>query len=455
MKTGALRPLEKRVDAGARILDASPADDRRILRVSLVVWCLFVLYGSFLPFHFSADSGAVLDSLSRVRTPLFVNGHRTFSILDVIANVLLFVPVGFLLVGSCFRRSGTVRAWGVIASGFLAFTFSSLIEIGQLFEPGRVSSTIDVAADTTGALVGAVAASIVLGAAERRIGTTLTAVVHEEPLSLIVGLLVVVLAADRFYPFAVTLDVTTAWNSIRHAQVVPLASFRQSFWGDLLIDKTLIPAFLAALLCQVIARRRSARITTPAPVAWLLTTLFALTLEIAKVLWVGRRPNVDNVIVASLGALAGVWLLPRIVRSRMVGARPAAWLVVLALALLAYAELTPFDFALAPGAVSAKAHRVEWLPLSAYYWADPQSALFDLWNKLLLSGFLGFAGANLPGRPRLRPVAAGLAAGGLLEIAQVLKVTRLPSVSDVLVFGLGAYLGERTCQRYRTIRGEI
>jgi VanZ family protein len=152
--------------------------------------------------------------------------------------------------------------------------------------------------------------------------------------------------------------------------------------------------------------------------------------------------------LAMLGALAGVTLVPLIVRSRPVRAYPELTLLGLATALLVYAELTPFSFAITPQAIVAKASRIEWLPLASYYGVEPQRALFDLWNKLMLSGFLGFAAAGALGGGRSASTAFGLILGGLLEGAQLLTVSRIPSVTDILIFGLGSYLGGTCHSRY-------
>ena len=71
-------------------------------------------------------------------------------LLDIAANVLLFVPLGFLY-RLAFRRG---RALRVLWMGML---LSAAIEAAQLFESAREASLIDVAANALGALLGALA----------------------------------------------------------------------------------------------------------------------------------------------------------------------------------------------------------------------------------------------------------------------------------------------------------
>jgi glycopeptide antibiotics resistance protein len=86
--------------------------------------------------------------LAAIAIPLELQpqGHFTlaFNAIDVVENVVGFVPVGFVLGGL-----GPVRAV-LVAAGI-----SMLAEISQLFMVDRNSSAIDVATNITGALLGA------------------------------------------------------------------------------------------------------------------------------------------------------------------------------------------------------------------------------------------------------------------------------------------------------------
>ncbi|MFO0947147.1 MAG: VanZ family protein [Planctomycetota bacterium] len=70
---------------------------------------------------------------------------------DLICNVLLFMPLGFLLELSI---SGSMSRWHLRALLF-GFLLSSAIEGLQLFLPGRVTSFSDVVTNSLGAWVGA------------------------------------------------------------------------------------------------------------------------------------------------------------------------------------------------------------------------------------------------------------------------------------------------------------
>lgn len=70
---------------------------------------------------------------------------------DVIANVLLFVPLGFL-----FRVSATTATGRRPATALLAgLAVSAALETAQIFLPGRFASPVDVATNAAGAWLGA------------------------------------------------------------------------------------------------------------------------------------------------------------------------------------------------------------------------------------------------------------------------------------------------------------
>lgn len=99
-----------------------------------------------------------LDFLQRHGLP----GWFNYGVLEASANVVLFVPLGFA-TGLAF--TGT-RWWQTGALGLLV---SGCIELGQLlFLHGRFASPVDIATNSTGAVLGALGALLVLRRAGAR-----------------------------------------------------------------------------------------------------------------------------------------------------------------------------------------------------------------------------------------------------------------------------------------------
>lgn len=416
----------------------------RVQRILLLAWCAFVVYGSFIPFHFDTNPDVVRARLAQVRLYPYQDGVRNFSRLDVVSNVLLFIPFGFLLAGRGVWRRG--RSWPVriAVTGALAALFSSTIEVGQLFTPGRTASVIDVEADVAGALVGACLAGLFSWLEEWVEGGVRLA--RDEPRLVAIALLILWLVSDAFYPFALTLDVSTLWHNFKQARWIPFHGSPR-FWLDRVVDQAVMFAMLAALAAMTLRRRVSAAAASVVAIG--VSMALSVALEGGKLFFVARSPNVENVILASMGSVVGAIVVPAAMTWTPLTRHAKAALAVFALALLAYAELTPFAFDASPPAVAAQIRRIEWIPFWSYYGADPQSALFDLWRKLLLSGFWGFAFARLRGASPLAAGASGLAVGALLEGPQILLAPRVPSVTDVSILAVGAWIGGTVCHHYR------
>ena len=428
---------------------ASPSStrERRLAHVLLALWCAFILYGSFIPFQLALGHEGLWDRMSRVQLLPFRDGRRAFSILDVASNVLLFVPFGALTTLGFSPGHRRPRILPIAAAALLAGLLAMLIELGQLFAAGRTASLIDLAANMTGAILGAAAMALVWRSGEGRLAAAATALVRREPLVVPIALLAVTFLAEATYPFSITLDVSTLWGNLKAIAWAPFAVPR--FWGELVVDRGLRYALLGGMLAVVVDRHLS-RIPARTAAAGLVAA-FAIGVELVKLLFEGRAPKVENAAVAIAGGLVGIAVLPAAARWDPVRRHPAAALGGLAILLLVHVELAPFEFGFDPATIRARLPRIEWLPFQSYYGADFQSALFDLWGKVSISGLLGFAVALGTGRGPLASALVGLAAGSGLEALQIATVSRHPSVSDVLAIALGAALGGAVYRRYRAL----
>jgi VanZ family protein len=411
----------------------------QVRRTALLLWCLFILYGSFIPFRFSLAAETLHRSSSHAILQPFKAGQRAFSIPDLVSNMLLFVPFGLLVAAGARDGRPTWSSAGLLRAGGFAVAFATLIETGQLFSPGRTASVIDVAANSAGALLGGFLAPVLV----RNLGWSepprLGQLARENPALLPIVLMVLAWFADSFYPFAITLDVSTVLTNARQGQWLPFHASTRGFWLDPVVDKLVTGALLAMSVRHLLEHRR----LTAHPGTWasVLTVAFAASLEVGKLFFVGRRPNADHVVLVAMGSLFGLTIVPVLMRW-WIGRWRLQWaLLLVALALLTYAELTPFRFTLSVDALALRARRIEWLPFAAYYRAAPEVALFDLWNKLLLSGFVGFALRAVTRRRAVWVGGLGLIIASALEAAQIAALGRHASVGDVLTLGLGAWIG--------------
>jgi len=405
------------------------------MRLALGLYCVFIIYGSLIPFDFSFSAETAGHQLAKVHVLPFSGGQRVWSVADMASNIALFVPFGLLLAAARGHGQKPVRVLGLVTVASLAF--GTAVESAQLFLPSRTASPVDVACETIGGIGGGFLALYWLRGG-------LAHAMLRGPLWSVLTVLAVALMVDRWYPFAATLDVSTAMQSLRHAQLVPFARWSPDKALDALVPQLIWPAFAGGVSSHLAARMRTGE-RSPAIIGAIACTLFLAALEAGKLVFAGRSPNVDNVMIGGIAALVGAGILPRLARLAIVSRHRAAWLIAVAVLLLAHAELTPYQFS-----TTAKLERLEWMPFASYYVADPRTALFDLGNKLLLSGFLGFAVALEWPSNGAAPVIAGIVCGVVLEAAQLFTLTRTASVSDVIIICLGSIFGAIVCRRYRS-----
>lgn len=90
---------------------------------------------------------------------------RHYLMVDVVGNVLLFLPIGFTFAGAApVAGRGRRVAVGVVAAALL----STAIEVAQLYLASRATDVDDILFNTLGAVLGAWLLAAVVGPPERR-----------------------------------------------------------------------------------------------------------------------------------------------------------------------------------------------------------------------------------------------------------------------------------------------
>ena len=125
---------------------------RRHLAGFVAGYCIFLLYGTMIPFEPRALS--IGEAASRYLHAFSV--HWRLHRIDLGVNLLLLVPLGFAGMGVWLRgrRSPAAMLWAAAAVIACCAAFSFAIEFVQVWLPARVSSPLDVATNTIGAAVG-------------------------------------------------------------------------------------------------------------------------------------------------------------------------------------------------------------------------------------------------------------------------------------------------------------
>ena len=415
---------------------------------------VFTLYVSLLPFR--TRSIPFDSALSEFWTTLTTPFSQRLSRSNFLANVLLFVPFGYALMGALLVDRGralVLRISAVPVVIILTLTVSLTAEFLQVFTPRRVPSALDVAAQVLGALIGVLCWAIAGNGITRWLRTALTA----RPDDRLAQVLTAYAAAWVFVnlaPFDITIDFGNLADRYRSGRivVVPFTSGMaptRLAWDALAATVSAVPlGFFGRVFGEKPGVRREAG------AALALGALFIVLVEVAQIFIRSHAADVTDVLFGCVGVAAGVLAVrvtlssaaaPALRRSAFSGR--ALTILVLWCAVLCAYHWQPYDFTVDSDAIRAKLTRMSLLPFSGYRASD-LNAFNDVLVKLGLSMPFGVIARFVrPGGRSAVLVAAWLILAGFVfgavELGQFLLPTRVPDPTDVLLGVAGAAVGLR------------
>ncbi|MBY0340227.1 MAG: VanZ family protein [Rhodocyclaceae bacterium] len=127
-----------------------PGRSSALARILAVAYTVLVVYASLHPFSGWRDSGLSLFAFLNAGWPRYYTGF------DLLVNVLAYVPLGFFWMPVATAHAG--RSIGTVFVCIALALLSGTLETLQNFLPSRVPSNVDLACNSLGALLGALAA---------------------------------------------------------------------------------------------------------------------------------------------------------------------------------------------------------------------------------------------------------------------------------------------------------
>lgn len=234
-------------------------------RIILAIIIIIIVYGSLYPFAFSVPDNGEGPLRTLIESWSVPPGRG-----DLIANILLYMPLGFFGVRA-FRQ--TTRFWVrfsiTIGGGAL---LSVAMELAQYFDPGRVTNASDVYSNAVGTALGSLGAAILPG--NRRLVKSMKIVLDPVPIFLIATWV-----GYRTYPFVPTIDAHKYWSALK-----PLILDHPTVRAYDVYRYTAIWLTLFSLIERIVGRHRS-RVLAPLFVGFIL---FARVLVVDTVLSVGE-----------------------------------------------------------------------------------------------------------------------------------------------------------------------
>jgi len=405
--------------------------------VLLLLWGLFIVYGTLLPFDFSASGELIETRLRRLWESPLRGGGGSRS--DVVSNVLLFMPWGFLLavwLAVRGRHYVAVLTMALVSGALLSGT----VEFVQLFAPGRYASLVDLLTNTLGSTVGALIgwpwARRFWPSASVRFRQLLVS----RPLAVCALAAAMGLVVAGLSPFNVSLEGSALKAALMAARPIPFGPPLRGpapppkpwSWAVELLTWTLAGGLFALAARE--SGRRGARAMSWAVV---MASGLSLVIEALQLAIAGRAFDMTSVALALLGSALGA---ARVAHTVPGAARPwinpALWIWGLAVVMGAW---NPPTF-IRPVPPLWRLERI--VPFWSYLDSRSLADLADLVGEVLVFVPLG---ALLAARSWRRSFAGavllGLALGAMLEIGQVFLPSRTVDVTDVLSAAAGAGLG--------------
>jgi VanZ family protein len=242
---------------------------------------LFILYGS------------ISDLDLQVQHAMAPPG---FSAPDFIQNLLLYLPFGTLGVWALRQHGRSEGAMRMRVIG-LAAACSTIIEWLQLYSASRITSPLDVLANVAGASAGAMSSRpvehIVATVGEWLRPTGL----FQAPARFALAIAFVLACAMAWYPFDITLDVSTLSDRTRAVRQDP---WMQPQTSELLAQLARYFILAGILTASLPGLRRRAPL-----VAALLTTAAAIVIDLGQ-LAMGSQPiGLTALLAQAAGGCAG------------------------------------------------------------------------------------------------------------------------------------------------------
>ena len=432
---------------------AAAGETHRILTRGWVAWCAFVIYGSLLPFELRSVpwDQAVVEFAHLPWLNIGLGGR-----LDWLANVLLYIPVGF--VGTCVllhdpsgckANRSLYMALAALAVFVVGSVLALAVEFTQIYFPPRTVSLNDAVAEVGGTAIGCVLA-LLFGRAFMRL-LTRAASNDAPPRAALLQLYLLIYLGLSFFPF----DFSTAVAVFEHK----LASGGAGWWlapiNDMRPTRQALQIFGEALLTVPFGLALGGvprRLRWPA--AGMLGIGLGVVIEVSQLFLLGATSQGTSVLSRGVGFAVGAWLAPRAITLRttltdtrlrlIVTAAAVPWLLV-----LAYLSGWGQRHVVVAGWFE-RASDLHYTPLYYHYYTSESSALTSLLQCVASYAWVGIAGGLLWARPRPRfaAVLAGLTAS-FFEASQLVLVGRHPDPTNVLIAAAAAWVAHLVFHKLR------
>ena len=414
----------------------------RLLTILGVFYLVMLVYASFMPFDFALGEH-IGQKFNHFWNHWPINSTARASGSDVVSNLALYVPLGWLITVRCLL--GRVNVYlSLTISVLICSTVSVCVELVQLTSFFRISSAADWLLNTISGCAGATAGAI-CGKKLWAIGIRwLRKCWNTRPVDIATLAFMGLLAADALAPYIPTILLKQVWHSLKISHFDIGEGLALHPWHWWVVTRVLIYAALTMLLASWGGQKPGQR-------RWIssatLAAVFALGMELLKPIIVSRSINMANVATSWSGCFAAV-LVGAFLFGRFSTHKKLELAIAVLLIYVFYLAWIPLNFVWNPEMFHKKLPSpVQLLPFYHYAMGAKLNHVKLFVQSVFLPGILvyllrvrfgWFEGVHT--KIVLSAIFAG-SLGLLLEGGQFFLPFRTPSMTDIYCFSLVGVLG--------------
>lgn len=407
----------------------------RIPSVLLLIFSLFIVYGTILPFNIRGI-GNFHHRIEEINwKPFLAQDNSRTSISDVIQNVLLFIPIGFF--GWLSTRRFKLKFDNRVIILFYGAILSFSVEFLQLFTTDRTTSVTDLITNSAGTLLGIYLAVTIRKSWKNISHRQIIISVINYPHFTSFVFLSCIICAYLLQPFDFALDFSVFKLKLQHFFLHP---FHFSFTGKYEPFIILLFSTLTFLLFSLVRHLKS---DISALIVLSGTVCFGVFLESLQLIIKSRVPQLSDLIVEATGIFAG-FLFYKIYPLFF----PKPQTVFKSAFLIAFLcnQFYPYK-------ISFSFQKIRWIPLFS---GNSGSTMTNLGNTIETCIIFSFAGyishrlcSNLSRKTSFLMLV--LAVIIVLEFLQGWITGRNPDLTDILVAFLVFVFGRFVSENEKTI----
>lgn len=436
--------------------------NRKIVNTLLLLFFAFTLYNTLIPFNFHFDTTVFQNLLKIGQGPGLLYRFATNSKTDIAGNIILFMPLGFLLyLWRCQRKLHAPIVYSVI----IGFIFSLLIEFIQLFFKDRISSPIDLINNTLGTGIGAFCAHVYMRIFADRITKMTGNILREQPLTLILIVFLILHILSALFPFNVGITISELLSGLKQTNIIPFQNHSLSllilnqparFDGNPFNWLKFIESLLLWIcwgylirVCYTLYWKYSGAGMWPALAAVFLP---ALITEFCQVFIVSRFCNINDIISSWMGAFLGIIIAAAFIRNKKTaladGIAHLKPLMLIYLIFIFFTGMRPFDFSFPETGFLPQLNPSHWIPFLAYFQNTSIWNIDDVIKTLLYFTPIGlylsfrlFEALYSWKHIYIYSGLLGLISGSLIEFMQMFSPSRSADITDAILFCTGGLIG--------------